>query len=112
MESERELRQALAYPPFGRLARVRVECGDRNEAAQRCSELAETVRKLAQNPDDFDILGPSEAFLEKAKGVYRWDLLLKATRIGPLHRACQGVRELSLAKRWQVLVDIDPYGVG
>ncbi len=112
LESERELRQALAYPPFGRLARVRVESSDRNEAAQRCSELAETVRKLAQNPDDVDILGPSEAFLEKAKGVYRWDLLLKATRIGPLHRACQGVRELSQTKRWQVLVDIDPYGVG
>jgi primosomal protein N' len=56
------------------------------------------------------VLGPSEAFLERAKGIYRWDILLKSPEIRTLHRAVYGVKNFCLQKKWPLVIDIDPYG--
>jgi primosomal protein N' (replication factor Y) (superfamily II helicase) len=124
LEGERELRRALGYPPWGRLARVRFECSTREEAINRSTAVADEIQKLlkiewpeganfsqSSIPGNLEILGPSEAFLEKIKNTYRWDILLKAKNIQNLQKALNMARDLCLKNKWQFLPDIDPYGV-
>ncbi|MDR3605834.1 MAG: primosomal protein N' [Oligoflexia bacterium] len=107
LENERELRRALGYPPFGRMARLRFESSERAEAKSR----SEAVAKLIGS-DKVEVLGPSEAFLERAKGIYRWDLLLKTPQIQHLQRAIRLARDLAASERWPLWIDVDPYGTG
>ncbi|MCM2322239.1 MAG: primosomal protein N' [Oligoflexia bacterium] len=108
LEGERELRQALHYPPFGRMARLRFERDSQAEAKGH----SEAIAKGLMAEGSIEVLGPSEAFLERAKGIYRWDLLLKAREVQHLQRAILKARELAARQRWHFLVDVDPYGVG
>ncbi len=111
LTGERELRQVLSYPPFGRLARLRFENTEQGDAKAHASEIAKGLGPLELSKK-LQILGPSEAFLERAKGIYRWDLLLKGTEIRILQQAVSRAKALCAQKRWQLLVDIDPYGIG
>lgn len=114
LEEERTLRQVLHYPPFGRLARIRMEGETQEEARSRAKELARVINLSESSgvSDILNVLGPSEAILEKAKGIYRWDLLLRSTDIRILHRAIHQARKYSLQKNWPFLVDVDPQGAG
>lgn len=111
LASERSLRQVLGYPPFGRLARLRFEHENSDEAAQRAAEVSRALQGFQQERL-VDLLGPSEAFLERAKGIYRWDLLIKSTDIRALHRAIQTAQDLCAQAKWPCLVDVDPNGIG
>jgi primosomal protein N' (replication factor Y) len=108
---ERELRSVLGYPPFGRLARLRFENASQAEAKRRAEVVSEAILKIAE-VSKVEVLGPSEAFLERAKGIYRWDILLKARTIQGLQRSLLIAKNLAHAQKWQCLVDVDPYGVG
>lgn len=114
LENERELREVLRYPPYGRLARFRFESIHRNQVIDRSQKVAEELKKkLISEP--VEILGPSEAFLEKAKGIYRWDLLIKSKNVQTLQKAVKFAREYNAMRRsdfqGQFQVDIDPYGI-
>jgi primosomal protein N' (replication factor Y) len=110
LESERELRKALGYSPFGRMARLRFEDESRAEAQSRAKFVTQALGTL-QEAGKIELLGPSEAFLERVKGIYRWDLLIKSPEIQALQRAVIQARDLSARQRWPLLVDVDPYGV-
>jgi primosomal protein N' (replication factor Y) len=113
LESERELRQALGYPPFGRLARIRFESESRNDAQNRAEQIARALTAAGQKDGQkIDVLGPSEAFLERARGIWRWDVLLKTRDIGVLQQAVRRAKEICLTNKWPILVDIDPCGIG
>ncbi len=113
LEGERELREALRYPPFARLARIRVESPERAHARRDALRLSEHLSALVREMPAIEILGPSEAFLERAKGITRWDLLIKSTSVRDLHRIVNAARAASRGGlESHVLVDIDPSGVG
>ena len=110
LETEREMRKVLGYPPFGRLAKLRFEDRSKDDARIRAMAVVEALNPY-QTAGKIDLLGPSEAFLERAKGIFRWDLLIKTPNISDLERAVLTAREVCQRNKWQVLVDIDPYGV-
>lgn len=112
LEAERELRSSLGYPPFGRMARIRFEGKTREEAQSQSMQVAKALVQWAESGRKTEILGPSEAFLERAKGIFRWDILLKSRDIRDLQGAVILAKKKAAAHKWQVLVDIDPYGVG
>ena len=109
LNGERELRLALGYPPFGRLARIRLESSSQDEARIRSRQVFDSVSALHL---ELELLGPSEAFLERAKGIYRWDILVKARDIQLLRKAVFSAKDACSRNKWPVLVDIDPYGSG
>jgi primosomal protein N' (replication factor Y) len=112
LESERALREALRYPPFGRLTRLRFESAASAEARGRAEEVARALsRANGAASEDLELLGPSEAFLERVKGAYRWDLLLRSREIRPLHAAIGRARALAAAGGWPMVVDVDPAGL-
>jgi len=113
LEGERELRQVLHYPPYARLARLRVESPHREEARSVAEKLSENLTVQASGLPAVEILGPSEAFLERAKGIYRWDLLLKSTSVKSLHQLVLAARAHGRGlQKSRILVYIDPSGIG
>ena len=72
---ERTERQALRYPPFGRLANINVAGRDltrvRETAARLAGALSESV------PAGWEVLGPSPCVLARVKEQHRWHILLK-----------------------------------
>ena len=108
LNQERELREALNYPPFGRLARLRFEAEVSAQAEKMARRIADALTKSAT---DVQVLGPSEAFMERLKGQYRWDVLLRARQIGPLQSALKLAETLRVRESIPFLVDVDPYGI-
>lgn len=105
LSKEREFRRILGYPPFGRIARLRFEAPERTEAQSKAQHLGNMI----SNVPEVDILGPSEALLERVKGQYRWDILVKSKTIGPLQRALTVARTEAIHRKWSLIVDVDPY---
>lgn len=105
--SERDLRQELGYPPFGRMARLRLESKDSEEARVRCVHLSE----VAARTEGVLVLGPSEAFVERVRGLYRWDLTLRSPKIQDLQAALLDVRDVAVRSGWPLIVDVDPYSI-
>jgi primosomal protein N' (replication factor Y) (superfamily II helicase) len=87
---ELELRQALGYPPFGRLINIRFS--SQNEAqvertAQAAADLLQAA--LEANKLEAEILGPAPAPLSLIRNRFRWQLLLKGGRPEQLHQLCE-----------------------
>jgi primosomal protein N' (replication factor Y) len=118
LNEEREIRVALDYPPFGRMARLRIESTERAEAVRQCEQIAGVLRsgKAVLEKEEpalrLEILGPTEAFLERAKGIYRWDILLKSSSVRALGASLARAKRVAAVEKWPLLVDVDPYGLG
>ncbi|RYZ66332.1 MAG: hypothetical protein EOP09_12845 [Proteobacteria bacterium] len=114
IEHEREMRQELGYPPFGRIARLRLEGKNKAETFRRAEQLAEGLRGwvLKNEGENCEILGPSDAFIERVNDAYRFDLLLKSQKAVTLQK-CIGIgREWAEKTEQDLLIDVDPYGMG
>lgn len=112
-------RQGLLYPPYSRIALL--EFRGKNISAVR--ETAERFAHLLKNNNGaLRILGPTPAFLERLKGVFRFHILLKSPRDSDttgahLHSAIRNslalFRQTSSGKSSHVkmIIDIDPVGM-
>ena len=110
---ELELRRELFYPPFARLAMVRIE-GEEPRAVERiASEVAAAlVRNAGSGPDALRVLGPAPAPIERIKKRYRWQVMVKSEGLGAMRQAL-GAMRTALASRAgasgvHLIVDIDP----
>ncbi len=110
---KRELadREEVGYPPFSRLALLRVEAIDAGVARRTASELARAC--LATAParrGDLDVLGPAPAPLARLRARFRFRVMIRATQRAAL-RACLAAIEPELAKvdrRARAVIDVDP----
>jgi primosomal protein N' (replication factor Y) len=106
-------RKENKYPPFGRLAALRILDTDLGRAERTADLLAERARSLKTKNDHYtqvDVLGPAEAPFAKIRGKFRFHILLKA---GPLPVLSAFCRQLIGDGDWipsstKVQVDIDP----
>jgi len=110
LDAELEMRQALGYPPHGRIARLRWESDSREEATHRSQTVARFCGDL--EPGVVDVLGPSEALVERVRGIFRWDLLLKSKDIRALHRVIRRAQQACDEQKWPLIVDVDPQSIG
>lgn len=105
-QGEMDLRKEFRYPPFVRLARVRVEA-TQSDKAQEGAESITKALQAHQSQHQCEVLGPSEAPLGRVKSWHRWDLWIKGEKIEHLHAALRFAHHGST----RVHVDIDPYGM-
>jgi primosomal protein N' (replication factor Y) len=104
---EMELRRELMYPPFARLAMVRIE----GDASAQVSEVATKIAGLlarAAKPESMRVLGPAPAPIERIKQRYRWQVLLKARERHELRAALAEVASYPARDGVRVSIDIDP----
>jgi primosomal protein N' (replication factor Y) len=106
--AELHRREALRFPPFVRLAAVRL-AGNSEARVRGAAERAATVaRRLAAAGEALDVLGPAPAPLARVRGKHRWQLLLRARDHAPLHRAGRALQASHRVAGVQMAIDIDP----
>ncbi|MDG2303623.1 MAG: primosomal protein N' [Candidatus Binatia bacterium] len=111
-EGELRLREDLNYPPFGRLARIVLE-GDAALVERQADQLADRLRKTVHSmpglaPGEVQVLGPAPAPIERLRGRYRIQLLLKAAESRRLAQVLRAARPTETKSSTRTIVDIDP----
>ncbi len=111
LDVERRLRAELRYPPFSRLAMVRVDGPDEAEAREVAGAVAACLR--ASRPargGAASVLGPAAAPLARLRGRYRFQVLVKATSRAALREAllATSAERRAAPRRVRVVVDVDP----
>ena len=111
MRRELELRRDLMYPPFARLAMVRIE-GVEPHLVRRTAEAVANALAQDSTPDGFRVLGPAPAPIERIKQRYRWQVMVKSRELKPMRAAIAAMRAEvgASAERDDIhlAIDIDP----
>jgi primosomal protein N' (replication factor Y) len=113
-EEEGRQREMLGYPPFSRLANVRISATDAAKADAQAHSIAKAL-KAERRKRGFDkavmLLGPAPAPMEKVRNRYRWQLLIKARTAKDMGAYLASVhprlREFE-AGGVRIAVDVDP----
>ncbi|MBV8358401.1 MAG: primosomal protein N' [Deltaproteobacteria bacterium] len=104
---EMELRRELMYPPFARLALVRIEGDEPAHVSDDATKIAALFAHAAK-PESMRVLGPAPAPIERIKQRYRWQVLLKARERNELRAALAKVVSYPARDGVRVSIDIDP----
>jgi primosomal protein N' (replication factor Y) (superfamily II helicase) len=109
-EQELILRKELLYPPYGKLATLRLQSLDAGRALRAGSTIRNHAAVMQRNHKSLkgiDVLGPAEAPLAKLRGNYRFHLLVKGQQHSLVAPFCQKLIEAD-HPGVKVSVDIDP----
>lgn len=104
-EEELGFRREQGYPPFRRLARLEFRHREAERAKLEADRLATTVRAAlaTRGLSPTDLIGPAPAFFAKRRGLYRWQIILRAEDPADL------LGQIEISAGWRV--DIDPVSV-
>ncbi|HLT47670.1 MAG TPA: hypothetical protein VK002_10625, partial [Rubricoccaceae bacterium] len=109
-------RQALGYPPFGRMVGVEFKGPEERSVQQLAERWTAGLAAEAQQVAGVEVLGPTAAFVGRVKRQWRYHTILKAPRTLPppvltaLVRAAAD-RAGAPPKGHRVNVDVDPLGL-
>jgi primosomal protein N' (replication factor Y) len=111
MRRELDLRRELGYPPFTRLAMVRLEGVDA-AAVERVATDAASALQRAGGSGVLRVLGPAPAPIERIAQRYRWQLMVKAPAWSQMREPLAAMRD-QLAPRAEAAavtlwIDVDP----
>jgi primosomal protein N' (replication factor Y) len=109
--AELDHRQSLGYPPFGRLALVRVSATAELAARDAAAALAEAAHgaSLAHGAG-VEVLGPAPAPIAKLRDRYRQQILLKHREAGAVWRVAERVAAAAekLPSAIRTSIDVNP----
>ena len=99
---ELEFRRQQGYPPFGQLVRLLFVHANLDRCAAETKRLADQLRdRIArQGVPDVDVIGPAPCFLERIRGRYRWQIVLRGASPASI------LESGDFPEGWQV--DVDP----
>jgi primosomal protein N' (replication factor Y) len=110
--AQREIagRQGLAYPPFSRLILLRIEGEQAADVERIAGQVATALRELAGQ--DFGVLGPAPAPIERIRQRYRRQILLRGRSGARLRRSAAEVvgklRDSARQHDVRLIIDVDP----
>lgn len=112
-KQELDVREALNYPPCGKLISFRIQGTKLDRVENTASLLARRAEALKLRHDQYskiEVLGPAEAPLAKLRGQFRYHLLLKSAQLNVVNPFA---KQLLGDQSWlpagvKILVDIDP----
>jgi primosomal protein N' (replication factor Y) len=105
---ERELadRKELNYPPFSRIALVRIDAQDERVAREASERLAAIAKKAA--PGGVEIVGPAEAPIARLRNRFRYRFMVRAPSRAPLRQVLVAVARAPSDRRVRAIIDVDP----
>ncbi|AII57492.1 primosomal protein N' [Dehalococcoides mccartyi] len=98
-------RRELNNPPFRKLACIVFSHLNHDFCRQQAEVMAETLREKADagGSGSLEILGPAPAFIQRLRGRYRYQLILRSPNPADF------LRNISFGQGWSI--DLDPYGL-
>ncbi|MFC1767876.1 primosomal protein N' [Candidatus Margulisiibacteriota bacterium] len=105
-EKEIEEREALNYPPFGKLINIIIS----NTEEEKVRKLAKDLKDmLSRRSKTFQILGPAKAYIPKLRGEYRYQMILKGKDMDEMRAAAtESASKVVKLGRSRISLDIDP----
>jgi primosomal protein N' (replication factor Y) len=91
VDQELEFRRELNYPPFGHLTCITVRGKSEDKVSFACDAYARELRALVA--ENVVVAGPSPAPLERAKGYYRYQVMLRAKQTRLMTEPIQALQE-------------------
>ena len=113
-EEELKIRKELHYPPFGRIASLKIKSSNLilvRETAGLAFQRAEALRARHESyRTSIEILGPAEAPMAKLRNQFRYQMLFKALDPGTLNRFCFQLLgdESWVPRKAKISIDVDP----
>lgn len=113
-EEEIRFRRNFQYPPFTALANCVLQGEQSQPTRHQAEQLADLLlhyRNRLSSGRRMRILGPAQAPLERLKGQYRFQILIKATSRKELHEVLKSVMDDLRQKKSSLKnssIDIDP----
>jgi primosomal protein N' (replication factor Y) len=102
-------RQALQYPPFGRIINVRLSSIKKENLVERAKIMGKMAKKIAARLGNAaEIIGPAESPLAKIRGRFRHQMLIKGQDINVLHKIAQELIQKHTDSSVKVTIDVDP----
>lgn len=112
---ELDQRHGLNYPPWGRLLRLVISSPDLDECFQAARDAAAAAKHYCEEykneETSYSLLGPSPAALERLRGRFRWNILVKSNSqrfISQLAGSMNKWRSVFSSVDVRVAVDVDP----
>ncbi len=102
-------REALGYPPYGRLILLRLSGVDGVEVQQAAEVLADECRQKLGS--DGEILGPAPASIMRIARRYRWHILLKWGAEVEINMADLSALRSLCPQSVSLTVDVDPLSI-
>ena len=113
---EEELRKALKYPPFSYITCLRLQGNKRENVVLSAMNISELLRKTIEDErlkEKVELLGPIEAPIQKIKGKFRWQIILKTERpylhTKILRKVEDLIDKMLKPKGVSLILDVDPY---
>jgi len=113
-EHEIEFRRLLGYPPFSRLVQLVISDSRLDTVIRTSDKLAAELTRASAGDrasSGIRVLGPAPAPLEKLKGKYRYQILMKCPEgedpVPPLRQAFEELGKRRVALK-TATVDVDP----
>jgi primosomal protein N' (replication factor Y) len=106
--SELPQRKESAYPPYSEVVRVLISHHDRDKTVAAAQKVK---AKLAPMAGEFgvELLGPAPCPIERIRGRFRWQLLLKCRIVPELTRVVAWARErVAASAPVRITLDVDP----
>jgi primosomal protein N' (replication factor Y) (superfamily II helicase) len=117
-EEELRYREALGYPPYSRLVNLRFDGLDAERVERLARRTANDLREAnlrLPRVRQAAVLGPAPAPIERLRGRYRWQILLKGRDAKALqsllHPFLQAAERTGRGPAARLSVDVDPYGM-
>ena len=91
---ELAIRQGLCYPPFYRMALIRVRGASIEKIESALFAITRFAKEQAKKAQEeyFEVLGPAPAPLSKIKSQYRYQILIKSSKSLWLSQFCQHLK--------------------
>jgi primosomal protein N' (replication factor Y) (superfamily II helicase) len=106
VEKELEDRLELGYPPYSRIALVRVDAMEERVARAEAERLAAIGRRVA--PAGVDVIGPAPAPLARLRNRYRYRFMVRAKARGALRHVLAAIGKAQPDRNARVSIDVDP----
>jgi primosomal protein N' (replication factor Y) len=106
--AELPLRQDAGYPPFCEVVRILVSHPELERTRAAAQKAREKLAPMA-GEHGVELLGPAPCPIERVRGRWRWQLLLKCPRAEHLTRVVAWARErVAQSAPVRVTLDVDP----
>ncbi|MBM4013882.1 MAG: primosomal protein N' [Planctomycetes bacterium] len=106
--SELPLRQETAYPPFSEVVRILVSHPDLARTRAAATKARDKLAPMA-GEHGVALLGPAPCPIERVRGRWRWQLLLKCPQSTELTRVVAWARErVAQGAPVRITLDVDP----
>jgi primosomal protein N' (replication factor Y) len=114
-EAEIKIREQVGYPPFCDILYIILAAETEEEASGGAEKIRQSFLRRVGRDHAVNVLGPRPAPINKASGLYRYQLLIKCTEENwDAYREAlwkiknKVVREKQ--KEWTLSIDVNPYG--